>query len=127
MTETTNPKNRPIPATEEEWRDRLTPQQFEVLRNKGTERAFTGAYAATKEPGVYRCAGCGAELFSSETKYESGTGWPSFWEPIDGAAVSSTRTGVSGWSARRSTARGAAAISATSSPTDPDRPATGTA
>ena len=87
MTETTNPRGNALPTTEEEWRDRLTPQQFEVLRNKGTERAFTGAYASTKEPGVYRCAGCGAELFSSETKYESGTGWPSFWQPIDEGAV----------------------------------------
>jgi peptide-methionine (R)-S-oxide reductase len=71
-----------IPQTEQEWRTRLTPEQYEVLRNKGTEQPFTGAYASTKEPGVYRCAGCGAALFSSATKYESGTGWPSFWEPI---------------------------------------------
>jgi peptide-methionine (R)-S-oxide reductase len=76
-----------LPGTEQEWRRRLTPEQFEVLRNKGTERAFTGAYASTKERGVYRCAGCGAELFSSETKFESGTGWPSFWEPIERGAV----------------------------------------
>lgn len=76
-----------LPRTEEEWRRRLTPEQFWVLRNKGTERAFTGAYASTKDPGVYRCAGCHEELFSSETKFESGTGWPSFWEPIDTAAV----------------------------------------
>ena len=73
--------------TEEEWAQRLTPEQFEVLRNKGTEHPFTGAYASTKEPGVYRCAGCRAKLFSSETKFESGTGWPSFWEPIERAAV----------------------------------------
>jgi peptide-methionine (R)-S-oxide reductase len=86
MTQTKD-HDRPIPQTEEEWRARLTPQQFEVLRNKGTELAFTGAYASTKEPGTYRCAGCGAELFSSETKYESGTGWPSFWEPIADGAV----------------------------------------
>lgn len=76
-----------IPQTEQEWRTRLTPEQYEVLRNKGTEQPFTGAYASTKEPGVYRCAGCGAALFSSTTKYESGTGWPSFWEPIEPAAV----------------------------------------
>ena len=76
-----------LPRTEEEWRRRLTPEQFEVLRNKGTERAFTGVYAFAKEPGVYRCAGCDAELFSSETKFESGTGWPSFWEPIGRDAV----------------------------------------
>ena len=77
----------PLPRSEEEWRQRLTSEQFEVLRNKGTERAFTGAYASTKEPGVYRCAGCHAPLFSSETKFESGTGWPSFWEPIEPGAV----------------------------------------
>ena len=84
-----NSKHEPttIPQTEQEWRSRLTPEQYEVLRNKGTERPFTGAYASTKEPGVYRCAGCGAALFSSTTKFESGTGWPSFWEPIEPGAV----------------------------------------
>ena len=71
-----------VQKTEQEWQAELTPEQYRVLREKGTERAFTGEYYATKEPGTYRCAGCGAELFSSETKYESGTGWPSFWEPI---------------------------------------------
>jgi peptide-methionine (R)-S-oxide reductase len=76
-----------LPGTEEEWRKRLTPEQFEVLRNKGTERAFTGTYASSKEPGLYRCAGCHAPLFSSETKFESGTGWPSFWEPVEPDAV----------------------------------------
>ena len=76
-----------IPTSEEEWRRKLTPEQFEVLRNKGTERAFTGKYALTKDAGVYRCAGCGAELFDAETKFESGTGWPSFWEPISSGAI----------------------------------------
>jgi peptide-methionine (R)-S-oxide reductase len=76
-----------IPTSEEEWRGKLTPEQFEVLRNKGTERAFTGKYAFTKDAGVYRCAGCGAELFDAEAKYESGTGWPSFWEPISSGAI----------------------------------------
>ncbi len=77
-----------MPRTEAEWRERLVPSRFEVLRNKGTERRFTGEYASTKDSGVYRCAGCGAEpLFRSETKYDSGTGWPSFWQPIEPGAV----------------------------------------
>jgi peptide-methionine (R)-S-oxide reductase len=86
MTERTNDRHV-LPTSEEEWRRKLTPEQFEVLRNKGTERAFTGKYAFTKDAGVYRCAGCGAELFDAETKYESGTGWPSFWEPISSGAI----------------------------------------
>jgi peptide-methionine (R)-S-oxide reductase len=76
-----------VPASEEAWRRKLTPEQFEILRKKGTEPAFTGKYAFTKEPGIYRCAGCGAELFDAATKYESGTGWPSFWAPISTDAV----------------------------------------
>lgn len=72
----------PIEVDEEELRARLSPEQFEVTRRAGTERAFTGAYVDTKEPGIYRCLVCDLELFRSETKYDSGSGWPSFWEPI---------------------------------------------
>jgi peptide-methionine (R)-S-oxide reductase len=67
--------------TDEQWRERLTPEQYEVLRRQGTERPFTGKYVNVKDDGVYTCAGCGAELFNSDTKFESGTGWPSFYEP----------------------------------------------
>ncbi|MEX2439619.1 MAG: peptide-methionine (R)-S-oxide reductase MsrB [Actinomycetota bacterium] len=83
MTETT----RPVPATEEQWRKLLTPEQYEILRQKGTEPAFSGKYAFTKEDGIYHCAGCGAELFDAGTKFDSGTGWPSFFEPISPSAV----------------------------------------
>ena len=73
--------------TEADWRKELTPEQFAVCRQKGTERAFTGEYQDCKEDGVYRCICCGNELFSSETKFNSGTGWPSFYQPMDKDAV----------------------------------------
>lgn len=71
-----------IHKAEAEWRSELTDEQYRVARERGTERAFTGKYYKTKDPGVYMCVCCGQELFSSQTKYESGTGWPSFYEPI---------------------------------------------
>jgi peptide-methionine (R)-S-oxide reductase len=71
----------------EEWRRQLTPEQYRIARMKGTERPFTGAYHATKEPGVYHCVCCGQPLFDAATKFDSGTGWPSFYAPVDEAAV----------------------------------------
>lgn len=72
-----------IQLTEAEWRARLTPEQYRIMREKGTERAFTGKYENHFEPGVYKCAACGQPLFESETKYHSGCGWPSFYAPVD--------------------------------------------
>ncbi len=72
-----------IRKSDEEWRRSLTPEQYRVLREKGTERPFTGQYAETKTPGVYLCAACGLELFASETKFDSGCGWPSFYDPLN--------------------------------------------
>ena len=76
-----------VRKSDEEWRDELTPEQYRILREHGTERAFTGEYWDRKDPGRYRCAACGQPLFSSETKYESGSGWPSFYQPVESEAV----------------------------------------
>ena len=77
-----------VEKTDQEWRQLLTPEQFEITRQKGTERAFTGAYWNTKEDGIYQCVCCGQPLFDAATKFDSGTGWPSFWEPMAESNVS---------------------------------------
>jgi len=82
----TQPSAR-VRKSDSEWREQLTPARYDVLRRKGTEPAFTGSYVYAKRDGTYRCAACGTALFSSETKFDSGTGWPSFTEPADRANV----------------------------------------
>jgi peptide-methionine (R)-S-oxide reductase len=85
----TSSKTEPeVRKSEQEWRKELTPEQYHVLREKGTERAFTGETWNAHDPGTYICAGCGNPLFSSDTKFESGTGWPSFWKPLSEKSVS---------------------------------------
>lgn len=86
MNETSH-KTDKVVKSDAEWKQQLTPEQFHVTRKHGTERAFTGRYWNTKEPGLYRCICCGTPLFDSGTKYDSGTGWPSFWAPVGEDAV----------------------------------------
>lgn len=93
MTEKTN-----LPKSEDEWRDALNPAQYEICRCGGTERAFTGEYWDTKTAGIYECTCCGADLFDSETKYDSGSGWPSYWAPITAAAMKEVIDGSLGMS-----------------------------
>jgi peptide-methionine (R)-S-oxide reductase len=83
-----------VNKTDEEWREQLSPEQYEILRRQGTERPFTGEYVYAKDDGMYRCAACGAELFGSDAKFDSGTGWPSFTEPAVAENVE-TRTDTS--------------------------------
>ena len=88
-----------VEKTDAQWREQLTPEQYQVTRKAGTERAFTGRYWDDKTPGTYLCVCCGQPLFSSDTKYDSGTGWPSFWAPVAEGAVA-TRVDRSLWSVR---------------------------
>lgn len=113
--------------TEEEWREELTPEQYHVLREQGTERPFSHEYATTKDHGVFRCAGCGAELFSSDAKFDSGTGWPSFREPAVAAAVELRPDHSYGMVRTEVSAGGAAATSGTCSTTARSRRASATA
>ena len=84
-----------IRKTQEQWRDQLTPEQYRITREAGTEPAFTGEHYENKTPGTYNCQCCGQPLFASTTKYDSGTGWPSFWAPIaEGAVVTETDKGL---------------------------------
>ena len=83
-----------VQLSDEQWRERLSPEQYEILRHAATERPFTGEYVHMKADGTYHCAGCGAELFGSDTKFDSGSGWPSFYEPAVAANVE-TRTDTS--------------------------------
>jgi peptide-methionine (R)-S-oxide reductase len=92
-----------VTKTDAEWKSQLTPEQYRVLRKHGTERAFTGEYHDCKDAGVYRCAGCGEPLFGSETKFDSGTGWPSFTAPVDPQSV--TTTVDDSWFMRRTEVR----------------------
>jgi len=78
---------RKVTKSEAEWRSALSPEQYKILRQKGTERAFTGPYWDSKDQGTYACAGCGEPLFDAATKFDSGTGWPSFYEPVNGKAI----------------------------------------
>ena len=87
MSNTAEVSRTKLTKTEAEWREQLTPEQFHVMREKGTERAFTGALVDNHADGVYHCGGCDAPLFPSETKFESGSGWPSFWKPVTTDAV----------------------------------------
>lgn len=87
MSDEQAPPSESVGKSDSEWREQLTPEQYEILRKAGTEPPFTGSYVYNKQDGMYRCAGCGADLFSSDTKFESGSGWPSFTQPAIADAV----------------------------------------
>ena len=116
-----------VVKTDEEWRKILTPEQYQVLRGHGTERPGSCALLRENRAGTFTCAGCGQQLFVADRKFESGTGWPSFFAPLEGAIGDDRWTTASSCAAPRSTAAAAAATSATSSTTARRRPACATA
>ncbi len=116
-----------VEKSEQEWRAELTPEEYRVLREKGTEAPFSGEYDHVFEPGTYRCAGCGAELFDSDAKYDSGCGWPAFSAPAGEEAVDEETDTAYGMVRTEVLCAAAAATSATSSPTARTRPGSATA
>jgi peptide-methionine (R)-S-oxide reductase len=116
-----------VELTDQQWRARLTGEHYGILRQAGTERAFTGAYWDSKDTGTYRCAACHTPLFSSDTKYDSRTGWPSFWDAVEPSRVERREDRSHGWCAPRSSARPAVATWGTSFRTAPGPPASATA
>ena len=116
-----------VTKSDAEWRAQLTAEQFKVARKKGTERAFSGQYWDNHAAGTYRCVCCGTPLFGAETKFDSGTGWPSFYAPIDGETCATWTTRAGSCAAPRSSALPATPTSATSSTTGRTRPACATA
>jgi peptide methionine sulfoxide reductase MsrB len=117
---TSNPASRTM-KSDEEWKKLLTPEQFHVARQHGTERPFSSPLNGEKRPGLFKCVCCGTPLFSSSTKFDSGTGWPSFWAPVDKAAVSETRMARGSCAGPRSVAPHAMHISAMSFPMAPSQ------
>ena len=116
-----------IEKSDAQWREELSPERYQVLREKGTEPPFSGAYTYSKSDGMYRCGACGAELFSSGTKFDSGTGWPSFTEPAVAEAVELHEDNSLGMSRTEVTCARCGGIWGTSSPTARGRPASATA
>ncbi len=116
-----------LPQTDDEWRERLTPEQFAVARQAGTERAFTGEYWDCHDAGVYECVCCGTPLFSSETKFESGTGWPSFFRALDSEVVEEDTDTSHGMVRTEARCRNCGAHLGHVFPDGPARPASATA
>ena len=108
-----------VVKSEAEWRAQLSPEQYHVCREHGTERAFSGKYAENKDPGVYVCVGCGNPLFDSDTKFDSGTGWPSFFQPVSADAVDEKPIQSFSCAGRKFSAQNATRISGMSFPTAP--------